>query len=40
MNVDELEAYIGKLNNEAEELRERHNTLISRVRIQPIGQVC
>ncbi|KAL4002295.1 Bromodomain family protein [Acanthocheilonema viteae] len=38
MTVDELDEYIGKLNNEAEELRERHNTLINRVRIQPIGQ--
>uniref|UniRef100_A0A183I581 DDT domain-containing protein n=1 Tax=Onchocerca flexuosa TaxID=387005 RepID=A0A183I581_9BILA len=38
MTVDELEEYIGKLNSEAEELRERHNTLINRVRIQPIGQ--
>ncbi|VDK83196.1 unnamed protein product, partial [Litomosoides sigmodontis] len=38
MTVDELDEYIGKLNSEAEELRERHNTLINRVRIQPIGQ--
>lgn len=39
MTVDELDDYIGKLNSEAEELRERHNTLINRVRIHPIGQV-
>uniref|UniRef100_A0A0N5D0Y7 Bromodomain adjacent to zinc finger domain protein 2B n=1 Tax=Thelazia callipaeda TaxID=103827 RepID=A0A0N5D0Y7_THECL len=38
MTVDELEAYIGRLNCEVEELRERHNLLINRVRIQPIGQ--
>uniref|UniRef100_A0AAF5PQ33 Bromodomain containing protein n=1 Tax=Wuchereria bancrofti TaxID=6293 RepID=A0AAF5PQ33_WUCBA len=38
MTVDELDEYIGKLNSEAEELRERHNALINRVRIQPVGQ--
>lgn len=39
MSVDELEVYIEKLNTEAEELREKHNVLSDRVRIQPLGQV-
>uniref|UniRef100_A0A915AP95 Bromodomain adjacent to zinc finger domain protein 2B n=2 Tax=Parascaris univalens TaxID=6257 RepID=A0A915AP95_PARUN len=38
MSVDELEIYIEKLNTEAEELREKHNVLSDRVRIQPLGQ--
>ncbi|VDM39978.1 unnamed protein product [Toxocara canis] len=38
MSVDELETYIEKLNTEAEELREKHNLLSDRVRLQPLGQ--
>lgn len=39
MTVDELDEYCAKLNLEAEELREKHNLLADRVRIQPWGQV-
>lgn len=38
MSVEELEDYITRLNNEADELREKHNMLADRVRIQPLGQ--
>lgn len=39
MTVEELDNYIQKLSRESEELREKHNNMISRVRIQPLGQV-
>uniref|UniRef100_A0A158R472 Bromodomain adjacent to zinc finger domain protein 2B n=1 Tax=Syphacia muris TaxID=451379 RepID=A0A158R472_9BILA len=38
MSIEELDEYCNKLNFEAEELREKHNLLADRVRIQPWGQ--